>query len=359
MSLQSATVDAETSASTSASPATPRIALAVLGDSDSQGYQNVEGPSASTVPRGGAYHASTFQWTEALARLRGDEFDLGAWGVHGMRGRAAIALEWLGLAHTAESSGWEVRAPVKQDHRYNFAFAGDGCADLFGGWSRQAPRLVRTMDAEPSRWRNGIVVIRIGGNDFGNDPTNLGLLAQDADSPAVRAKMDYCIGEIKKATAAIHSHHPETRIVLVGAFNNSHWERYFDRWQSPPLLANIARGLDYFDDALRAMTQADPRMAFFDDGKWFDSIWGRRGPDGRPDYRVLALGATIRVSNTGGDAPSHATLADGHAGLVWNAKWAQALVALIETSFGLRVAPIADDELQGFLLATGAFTSLK
>jgi hypothetical protein len=105
-----------------------RIPLAVIGDSDSQGFHDIHDPNAPAVPRGGRFAASTFQWTEALARMRGDQLDLGEWGVHGMRGRVAAAIEWVGLAPTVESWGWgEVRAPKKRDHRYNFAYSGDGC----------------------------------------------------------------------------------------------------------------------------------------------------------------------------------------------------------------------------------------
>jgi hypothetical protein len=335
------------------------IPFAVIGDSDSQGFQDLYDAPAQDMPRGGPYHATTFQWTEVLAKLRGNELDLGVWGVHGMRGRLALTLESVGLAGVAESLGWEVRAPTKRDHRYNFAHAGDGCADLFGGWSRQVPRLVRLMDTEAGRWRDGIVVIKIGGNDFSNDVFNLDLLAQDPASPEVRRRMDFCIGEIRRAVTAIHQNHPQTRIVLGGSFNNAHWEKYRDHWHSAPMLANISKGLDYFDDALQRTVNADPRLAFFSDRTWFEALWGSRGSDGLPAYRTLVLSPAVQVRNTGGDAPSNATLVDGHTGLVWNAKWAQALVELIDHRFGLQITPITDDEVLRFVLATGAFKSVK
>lgn len=334
---------------------TARIPIAVLGDSDSQSYQNLPDTSTSTVARGGKFHATTFQWTESLAKLRGDQLDLGTWGVHGMRGRLALAIEWLGLARFAEAHGWEVRAPIKQDHQFNFAFSGDGCSDFFGGWSRQVPRLVRLMDADPEKWRGGIVVVRIGGNDFANDPTNLGMLSRDPNSPEVRRKMDVCIGVIRKTIDAIQLGHPDTRFVLVGIFNNSNWEKYFDLWRSPQMLANINNGLNYYDNAIRKMVESDKRMAFFDDRKWFNSIWGSRDENGLPNYRVLRLGSNVSVTNTGGDAPSNATLADGHAGLVWNALWACALIDLLNERFALNITPISEDELLRYVVSTGAF----
>lgn len=346
---------AEQDTSASASARAPRIPLAVLGDSDSQGFQDLLGPGTSALARGGKFHATTFQWTESLAKLRGDELDLGAWGVHGMRGRLAIGIEWLGLARFAEARGWQVRAPMKRDHRFNFAYSGNVCSDLFGGWSRQVPRLVRTMDAEPGKWRNGIVVVRIGGNDFANDRTNLDLLSQDPGSAEVRRKMDFCLGAIKEAIDAIRLGHPDTRFVVVGSFNNSNWERYFALWRSPQMLANIDAGLNYFDGAIRKMAESDPKIAFFNDRQWFRSIWGSRDVNGLPDYRVFELGAGIKVTNTGGDEPSNATIADGHAGLVWNALWARALVNLMNERFALHISPITDDELRRFFVGTGAF----
>jgi hypothetical protein len=160
--------------------------------------------------------------------------------------RSAI---WLRIALQAPPGAdpdWLLELAYPPLDRLELYVAGAG-----GGWSRQVPRLVRAMDAEASKWRNGIVVIRIGGNDFANDVTNLDLLAKDPQSPVARAKMDMCLSEIRKAVAMIHHAHPQTRIVLVGVFNNVNWERMHDQWHSPTPLANISKGLDYYDDAYR------------------------------------------------------------------------------------------------------------
>jgi hypothetical protein len=58
------------------------IRFAVLGDSDSQSFHDsltLADPSL----RGGPYRATTWQWTEVLARLRGDQIDSGEWGAWG------------------------------------------------------------------------------------------------------------------------------------------------------------------------------------------------------------------------------------------------------------------------------------
>lgn len=54
-----------------------RIALAVLGDSSSHSYQDSLSFPPGSADRGGAFHAHTFQWTEVLARLRGNELNPG------------------------------------------------------------------------------------------------------------------------------------------------------------------------------------------------------------------------------------------------------------------------------------------
>lgn len=53
------------------------IALAVLGDSSSHSYQDSKSFPLGSTSRGGAFRARTFQWTEVLARLRGNELNPG------------------------------------------------------------------------------------------------------------------------------------------------------------------------------------------------------------------------------------------------------------------------------------------
>jgi hypothetical protein len=56
------------------------------------------------------------------------------------------------------------------------------------------------------------------------------------------------------------------------------------------------------------------------------------------------------VTNSNGDEPHNALLADDHAGLVFNALWAQSLVARLREAFALPLTPIGDDELARFVL---------
>jgi hypothetical protein len=236
------------------------------------------------------------------------------------------------------------RAPRKQDHRFNFAISGAGCETLTTGGGRQVQRLMTLMDREPQRWRHGIVVIRIGVNDFGMED-GLARLAGDPADPIAQQAIGRCIEQVSAAIALLHGRQADLRIVLVGIFDNAHWPRYLERWQSAREIDNIRHGLDVYDSALATMAAADRRIAFFDDRAWFDQRWGGRDANGKPAYRSLTLASGLAVSNTMGDEPRHAVIADGHAGLVWNVLWAQSLVALLNERFGLGLAPIDDQEV--------------
>lgn len=310
------------------------LRLAVVGDSDSHAYHDSLRFSGQDGQRGGAYHATTLQWTEVLDRLRGSQVDQGRWGEYGTYGIVAKAEELLGLP---------TRAPEKEDFEYNFAVSGARCTDLMDA-ERQVPRLVRLMDQAPAQWRDGVVLIRIGVNSFGQYDS-LEKLAADPRDPAVSPEIDRCIADMKRAVALLRQRHPQTRVVLVGIFNNAHVGGSVHKFQSPRMQANIASALDRYDDALKGMAARDPRVVFFDDRAWFAARWGGRSADGSPAYRPVRIAGRFAVANTQGDAPSNAVLGDGHAGVAWNALWAQALVELLNQRFRAGVAPITDADI--------------
>jgi hypothetical protein len=332
--------DAMSSDTGNSSPpaAAAAIPLAVLGDSNSQSYQDYHWFPVDSKERGGPLRSRTFQWTEVLARLRGQELDLGPWVRWGRPGVVARAREWLGLRGG--------RAPKKDDYLYNFANSGASCNNLMGSRFRQAPRLAALMDEQPERWQRGVVVIRIGLNNWGG---LLDLQASNPAAPELRAATAYCAGEIGAAIALIHATHPSTRILLVGIGNEADDPDNFDRYLSASDTANIAIALDSFNAALRQIAAGNTRVAFFDDAAWFKSRWGARDADGKPDYNAVTVGSTLRVTNTAGDDPSNALLGDHHAGLAINALWAQSLVARLHEAFDLPLTPIGDDELDRFL----------
>jgi hypothetical protein len=318
-----------------------KVLIGVLGDSDSAAYQDHLSFPASGEQPGGAFHAITLQWPEVMARVRPAQVDLGEWAVWGVP-------RWASVAKVRDALPLPWRGPRRETHQNNLAWA-SGCEALTTGPWRQAQRLVDVMDEQPKRWESGLVVIRSGVNSFGKD-SDLDALAADPDDPAVTSRMAECVEQYRAAVGLIHERHPATRIVLVGIFNNADWVPYLTKWTSGKEQANLNRGLDHFDNALRSMAQADARLAFFDDRAWFARHWGRRDPEtGRPDYRPVRIGEVVSVSNTAGDHPENATLANLHAGLAWNLLWSQALVQLVRTQFSIRIDAIEAGEVASFL----------
>jgi len=315
-----------------------RIRFAVLGDSDSQSYHDTLLLGDPGL-RGGSRRATTWQWTEILARLRGDQLDFGQWGAWGTgRYRALIG----------EALGRPARTPPKDDYRYNFAITGATCGQLMGHSQRQAIRLVDLMDRKPQAWSGGIVLIRIGVNDIGKHAV-LDELARNPAAARPNAVIDACVATIGKAVALIRRRHPDTNIVLVGILSNADSSDDFDRWQSGRAIANIDAGLARYDEGLRKLAAADRHIYFLDDRAWFRSLWGARDGRGRPHYKTVRLSAGWAITNTSGNDPHNAVLADGHGGVVFNALWAQHLVNALNTAFDLHIEPITDAEVIGFL----------
>jgi hypothetical protein len=314
------------------------VRFAVLGDSDSQSFHDnltLADPSL----RGGPYRATTWQWTEVLARLRGDQIDPGEWGAWGSGASRAYFDEAFGLL---------ARTPPKNDYRYNFAVSGATCSQLMGHPLRQAIRLVDLMNTEPQAWRDGIVLIRIGVNDIGGNDV-LDALSRDPAASHPAALINACISAIGETVALIRKQHPDTYIALVGVLNNADWSVDFNNWQSAREIANINAGMDLFDNGLRKLAAENRHVAFLDDRAWFRSLWGQRDDQGRPRYKTVHLSPGWAITNTSGDDPHNAVLSDGHAGVVWNTLWAQHLVTSLNAAFGLHFKPIKDAEVIDFL----------
>jgi hypothetical protein len=308
---------APTSAEERTMPSALPRPLAVLGDSDSAGYQDrISLPDEAA--RGGDYRERTLQWTEVLAKLRGDVLDLGPRVETG--GEGALDATW------SKINGRSPRTH-KLDHLHNFALSGWGCDSLLDSHRAQVTAFVELIEADPERWARGAVVIRIGVNDFGQREA-LHALAADPADVEVNARIDGCIDAIGRSLAALREAAPELLVVLVGIFDNSHWVPLQNQFQSRAELDNIGQALDRFDTALRAMADADSRAVFFDERAWFATHFGGRSARGRPAYRSVRIGKA-RLRNSQGDAPGNAIVADGHAGTGWNALWASDLVAVI------------------------------
>lgn len=320
------------------------IPLAVLGNSDSHSYHDFVYLS-KVSSRGGEFRSVTWQWTEVLSRLRGHSIYQGEWGTWGTSIKMAEFQDWFG------SGG---RAPRKQDYQFNFAVSGAECSDLMTGYYRQAPRLLALMNRYPKYWESGVVSIRIGVNSIGMEP-QLARFAREGATPAVREELSRCVAWIQQSVALLRHHHPKLKFVLVGIFDNSDWPPLHDRWQSEREHQNITAVLDLFDDALRKMAANDRGIAFFDDRAVSRKYWGARGPNGEPHYRTVNLGGRTSVTNTLGNEPVNAVVADGHAGSVWNALWVKDYIALLNASFGMNVPPITIEEIAKFVDPAGSF----
>lgn len=324
-----------------AAPATGPVPMAVLGDSNTHSYQDsISFPPGSGL-RGGPFHDRTFQWTEVLARLRAGVIDPGPWEVVGQNRVVAQLGAWADVAGA--------RSPRKQDYRYNFASSGAGCGALTAGVHRQVQPLLDTMGQDPARWRQGVVILRIGLVQMA-DPAFLDALSRNPSAAAEQRVVDQCLQQVGRAVRMIRGAHAQTHIVLVGIFDDSNDPINFERWHSRAALDNIARGLDRYDAGLRDLAAGTTNVSFFDDRAWFRDLWGGRGPDGKPAYRELKIGDRLTVTLALGDAPSHALVGDDHWGLAVNAKWAQAMSRHL-ASVGLPVRPIDDGEVRRFVEA--------
>ena len=314
------------------------IALAVMGDSDSHSYHDRQAFPPDSDARGGSLRARTFNWVEILARLRANEVDPGPWLTWGSRGPVSSVRRMLGLPVG--------RIPMKEDYLYNFANSGAVCDDLTAGPFRQAPWLAALMDKEPGRWTHGVVVIRIGINDWQH---MLGLQAQNPHAPQIDETIAHCTSRISEAMTLLRRHEAGLRFLVVGLPNEIDDPGQFENFRSAAEIANIDQALDRFNHALRALAEATPGAAYFDMDAWFRQLWGARSADGLPTYRTVTVGGSFEVANTAGDEPHNALLGDHHAGLVWNALWTQAFVQRLRDAFGLPLTPIGDQELWRYL----------
>lgn len=322
---------------TSARVGGPRIPMAILGDSDSHSYQDSLSFPLEEGQRGGVHRPVTWQWTDIVAHLRGQELDLGEWGIWGQHKVIARAQDALGLGG---------RAPRKQDFQFNFAYSGLQCEALVR--FRTAQRLIKLMDRAPDQWARGVVVIRIGINDLGVKQA-LQALSVNPQDPQMRARIDTCVDQYTQAVRLIHARHPQTRIVLVGLFNNAHWATHESRWQTAREVQNIQQGVDAFNSAVQSLASQDPRLAYFDDDAWSVARWGSRDPSGQPAYRVVNPDGRHPTTHSRGDGLQHAFLADGHNGTVWNLLWAQSLIDLLNQRFAMGIRPLSQPDLARFL----------
>lgn len=301
------------------------IPVAVLGDSDSHSYRDV----LNGVRRGGANNARTFNWLEVWARLRPDQIDPGPFARAGDSRKAAVLKSFFGVPS---------RAPMKDDYLYDYAWSGARCASLNREWPEQTRWLAARLKSDPKRWAEGLVVIRIGVNDFGQSE-HLTLMARDSD--VMKGAIDACIEEIGTAVGEIRRV-STARIALVGISHD-----YDTPFAGPDVVPDaavpgVAAALDRFDDGLKAIAEKDPRIAFVDDDTWLARRFGgRRADDQKP--RVEIAGFVVR--NAVGDAPEFLHTTDGHAGTIAAGLFLQHFIETLNARFGLSLSPPSDEEI--------------
>jgi hypothetical protein len=317
-----------------ATPSTPQpraVPMAVLGNSDSHGYRD----GVRGIRRGGAFHEITFQWTDVLARTRGEYLDMGvvdAWGTYGI------------VARLRERLGLEAKSPKKLDYRYNYALSGARCASLVSDWPGQARWLASAIRAHPREWADGVAVIRIGVNNVGQK-RHLDQYADAGVTPKDRQTIAACAQEILAAVQQVRAASPTLRIVVVGIADDSSWPPATTPWRSPDEIRRMREALDLFDATVQAAVTTDPRTVFMADRSWYYDHWADRDSAGHSQRSERTLGGRVPVANTQGDEPFNLVLADGHAGTVANGFWVRELIHTLNAEFGLGIPPLLDAEI--------------
>jgi hypothetical protein len=299
------------------------LPVAVLGDSDSHSYRD----AVNGVRRGGPENARTFNWLEVWARLRPGEVDFGPLTVAGDR---------RSVARLKSAIGVPTRTPKKADYLYNYAWSGARCASLNGEWPEQARRLATRLRQDTARWDAGLVIIRIGVNDFGQAAH---LRAWSADPDSARPVVDACVAEIAAAVRAIRGV-SRAHIALVGIaydYNTLSIADVADR----DVLA-VKGALSRFDEGLSALAEADSRVAFIDDYAWFQKRYGSRESGA---LASSAMVAGLSLQNAPGDSPTHMHTADKHAGTVASGLFLQHFILRLNEAFGWRLSVPADEEI--------------
>jgi hypothetical protein len=86
--------------------------------------------------------------------------------------------------------------------------------------------------------------------------------APNPDDPELSATITRCISAMREAVHHLQQRHPQTRLVLVGIFDNSNIGDAARAPRAPVALRNITTALDRYDNALRAMATRAASICF-------------------------------------------------------------------------------------------------
>lgn len=298
------------------------VAVAVLGDSDSHSYRD----SLNGLARGGPNNAKTFNWLEVWERLRPGDIDPGPF---------ALAGDSRTIARLKGALGIPTRTPAKIDFLYDYAWSGARCASLNEAWPEQARRFLVRLSAERARWADGLVVIRIGINDFGQAEH----LRRWAQAPQEAGPLvDACLEAIGESVAAIRRK-SSVHIALIGVGRD--YDAPFAAL-TPAEIAKAEAPLTRFDAGLAALAERDPRIVFVDDAAWFESRFGARARGTLAESIVVG---GLEVANAIGDAAEFLHTADGHPGTVASGLFLQHFIGRLNDKFGWRLSIPSDEEI--------------
>lgn len=309
-------------------PSPNRMPVAVLGDSDSHNYQD----SYDNKSRGGEYWQVTFNWPTIWDLLRPNEVDLGRYDVWGTHYRIARVRFPLGL---------RARAPKKLDFEYNYAMSGLRCRSLLNGWPYQAKWLIDRIQRDAEYWRNGLVIIRIGVNDFGNK-AELMTWADSALSEIPRDVVNRCVNDIEMVVESILDINTGIKVAVVGVARNYNLISLYPN-VSELEIQNMESVLSFFDDQLRRWSMHRSRVAFVDDNRWFRSRLGSRLTGNLKTE--FSLSNSFKVVNALGNSPENLVLADRHASTIYNGLWLQDMVIQLNAQLGLELNPPTEEEI--------------
>lgn len=297
-----------------------RVPIAVLGDSDSHSYRDkYVGPL-----RGGKYHDYTFNWIELWAKLSGDEISPGRWIVTGSPYRGERVKNALGIKN---------RSPQKLDYEFNYALSGLRCNSLLGSWPYQGEQLINELRSNPEFWAKGLVIIRIGINDFGNRDeilrwAKIGL--NDKSSEII----SNCVDSITKISDSISSQSPNTKIAILGMTRGYNFADECCQNLEKPEIENIEQVLSLFDNNLKKYASNLSNIAFIDDHFWFNNIFGSQEL-GNLKPKIDYVGSTELI-NSSGDHPKNMLLADHHTGTLYNGLWLIQLISELNRQLGTK-----------------------
>lgn len=291
----------------SATSTSPSLSVALIGDSNSDEYR-------ANDARGGTYGATTFNWAELLARLRG--MTLGPWGTRSEPRRTGYEFLWARSGAVA----------------YNARFD-------------QAPGAASQVQAG----RVQAVIVWVGGNDFRPLGTLSyqriydGSLAGSQLDGAITWVVDQVLGAAQTAAAGVPS-----RVMVVGMQQGfSGPARVFNSadlaamgMPDPAKLARVTNAVYAFNAQLSARAQAAGYHWFDLDGATAAELTPRRTADGS-----LLVGGQVIDYLSHGDEPHHLLLADTHYGTAMSGLVANLFARALNAQFGAGLAEFSDAEI--------------